>query len=91
MSEQNPEPVWLGVILIHLACPRRLLHRTYLPESAIGPKQTSLVAVHMSAFRGKADMKLKAHGGREKGLRERKINRRRPAQIKNHNIAGASP
>jgi hypothetical protein len=24
--------------------------------SAIGPKQTSLVAPHMSAFRGKADM-----------------------------------
>src|SRR5262245_21851601 len=26
--------------------------------SAIGPKQTSLVAPHMSAFRGKADMKI---------------------------------
>jgi hypothetical protein len=26
--------------------------------SAFGPKQTSLVAPHMSAFRGKADMDL---------------------------------
>ena len=25
--------------------------------SAIGPKQTLLIALHMSAFRGKADMK----------------------------------
>jgi hypothetical protein len=28
--------------------------------SAIGPKQTSLVALHMSAFRGKADMAIVA-------------------------------
>jgi hypothetical protein len=27
-----------------------------LPMSAYGPKQTSLVALHMSAFGGKADM-----------------------------------
>ena len=27
-----------------------------LHESAIGPEQTSLVALHMSAFGGKADM-----------------------------------
>jgi hypothetical protein len=27
-------------------------------ESAYGPKRTSLVAPHMSAFRGKADMTI---------------------------------
>src|SRR5262245_25079049 len=30
--------------------------------SAFGPKQTSLVATHMSAFGGKADMTLASHG-----------------------------
>ena len=30
------------------------------PMSAYGPKQTSLAALHMSAFRGKADMTIAA-------------------------------
>jgi hypothetical protein len=39
--------------------PRRDGHRpTHRPMSAIGPKRTSLVAPHMSAFRGKADMSI---------------------------------
>ncbi len=33
-----------------------MIHFAALHESAIGPKRTSLVAPHMSAFRGKADM-----------------------------------
>jgi hypothetical protein len=32
--------------------------------SAIGPKRTSLVAPHMSAFGGKADMEANAHNFR---------------------------
>ena len=32
------------------------------PMSAIGPKRTSLVAPHMSAFGGKADMAVRFRG-----------------------------
>ena len=38
------------------ACPRRRGDRIKRRMSAIGTKRTSLVALHMSAFGGKADM-----------------------------------